>query len=211
MEEKTEKEILINEDLVDHTSFITCGGSNLTTANYTNNLSITDGYITSGQLRLSNSYGITTSTNTNTLNINLNGYDIRDLFIKNILDKFIELKSLTKKSLYEFFDIKKIVYLKKGITKIICTKEIDLEYVDDLKNESKLLNEFVDIESDNYKEKAIRYSKNKLSSTFLGITGTNLIWTGTDQNTITINNPNFVWGTQNNITYNNLNYITYTS
>lgn len=211
MEEKTEKEIQINEDLVDHTSFITGGGSNSTTANYTNNLCITDSNITSTQILNRNVYGISTITSTNTLNINLNGLDLREYFIKNILDRVIEIRSLTKKSIYEFFDIKKIVYLKKGITKIICTKEIDLEYVDDLKNESKLLNEFVDIESDNYKEKAIRYSKNKLSSTFLGITGTNLIWTGTDQNTITINNPNLVWGTPNNITYNNLNYITYTS
>lgn len=209
MEEKSKKEIEITKDSDFCTNTITGGGLNSTNINYTNNLCITDGYITSGQLRLSNSYGITTSTSTNTLNINLDGYDIRDLFIKNILDKFIELKSLTKKSLYEFFDIKKISYLKDK-TKIICKKEIDLEYIDDLKDESKLLNELIDIEYDDYKEKAIRYSKNKLSSTYLDISSTNLIWTGTDQNTITINNPNLVWGTTNLYTYNQ-NYITYTS
>lgn len=156
----------------------------------------------------------TTGINTNSININLNGIDIRENLIKNILDRIIEIKSLTNKNLYEIFNIKNINYLKNK-TKIICFKEVNLEYIDDLKNESKLLNEFIDVPIDNYKEKAIITAKNKLSTTYLDFSGTGLIWAGTDQNTITINNPNLVWGTQNNLTYNftctNQNNITYTA
>lgn len=68
----------------------------------------------------------------------------KEELIKNILDKKIEVKSLISEG-YEFFDIKKINFSKKR-TKIICEKQIDLEYLDKLNSNTELLIECIDVD-----------------------------------------------------------------
>jgi hypothetical protein len=89
----------------------------------------------------------------NTFNNNINYYYTnnnvdfeKENLIKNILDKKIEIKSLIHEG-YEFFDIKKIDFLKKN-TKIVCTKQIDLHYLDMLNANTELLIECIDAEED---------------------------------------------------------------
>jgi hypothetical protein len=136
--------------------------------------------------------------------ISLDSNYFKSGLIKNLLDRIIEIRSLIKNnSFYEIFNIKKISFLKDK-TKIVCTKDIDIDYLNELKSESILLLECIDVPNDNYKEKAI----NGNMSSFLN--GNNTIW-GTDYNsinTITINpyvinqdNFNWTYGTNNNITY----------
>ena len=138
--------------------------------------------------------------------IGLDSFNIKQSFIKNILDRVIEIRSLTKKSFYEFFDIKKIQYFKNK-TKIVCSKVIDLEYIDELKNESSLLIECIDVPFDDYKQKAIKRS----SSDYSNVIGNTAIWTTSGTNTITINNPNILSNNDNITWIYNTNNITYTA
>jgi hypothetical protein len=139
-------------------------------------------------------------------NIIVDSLNIKQSFIKNILDRVIEIRSLTKKSFYEFFDIKKIQYFKNK-TKIVCSKVIDLEYIDELKNESSLLIECIDVPFDDYKQKAIKRS----SSDYSNIFGNTAIWTTSGTNTITISNPNINLNNDNITWIYNTNNITYTA
>jgi hypothetical protein len=182
----------------------TTSNSSCNTISYNPNI-----FTTTGDLNLtSSSTSISTST-TGTNAIFIDNFNSKEAFVKNILDRIIEIKSLTKKAFYEFFDIKKIEYFKNK-TKIICTKDVDLEYVDELKNESQILLECIDVPSDNYKQKAIKQDRN-LSS--LIYNGDGIIWTNGTNNTITIDpsiyNLTNVNTTTTNINYNN--YITYTA
>jgi len=154
-----------------------------------------------GVITSSNSLSIGSTSNY----ITLNGDYFKDGFIRNLLDKIIEIKSLTKSSLYEFFNLKKINFYGSK-TKIVCTKEIDLEYLNELKNNSVLLLECIDVPKDNYKEKAI---KNNSENNY--VLGGSIIYNNTWNNNITITNP-YVWnGTDNfNWTYNTNNTVTYT-
>lgn len=147
------------------------------------------------------------STAGNSTNIiNVDSLSIKQSFIKNILDRVIEIRSLTKKSFYEFFDIKKIEFFKYK-TKIICSKVIDLEYVDELKSESSLLIECIDVPFDDYRKKAIKRS----SSDYSNVIGNTAIWTTSGTNTITINNPNILSNNDNITWIYNTNNITYTA
>lgn len=139
-------------------------------------------------------------------NIIVDSLNIKQSFIKNILDRVIEIRSLTKKSFYEFFDIKKIQYFKNK-TKIVCSKVIDLEYIDELKNESSLLIECIDVPFDDYKQKAIKRS----SSDYSNIFGNTAIWTTSGTNAITISNPNINLNNDNITWIYNTNNITYTA
>jgi len=169
--------------------------------------------ITNGDNVSITSNGITTNTNeffiAGSTGGNIQFVDPKKLLIENILDRVLELKSLTKQAFYEFFDIRKIDY-RKNKTKIICSKDVDLNYISDLKNESQLLIESIDVPCDNYKEKAIK-KDNNLSSI---IYGEGIILTSGTNNTITINPSEFnLYNNYTNVVgannYNN--FITYTT
>jgi len=142
-------------------------------------------------------YNYTYVNGSNSSNIiSLNADYFKDGLIKNLLDRFIEIRSLIKKqSFYEIFNVKKISFLKDK-TKIVCTKDIDMDYINELKSESVLLLECIDVPTDNYKEKAINHNNHKLSdSNFMWTTNNtyfavadnpvNINWTNSINNTIT--------------------------
>jgi len=133
--------------------------------------------------------------------ISLDSNYFKSGLIKNLLDRIIEIRSLIKNnSFYEIFNIKKISFLKDK-TKIVCTKDIDIDYLNELKSESILLLECIDVPTDNYKEKAIN-QKNSIDI------NSDLSWTTVSNGTLTIN-P-YV-GFSNTITINDTNNaITYT-
>jgi len=153
-------------------------------------------------------YGINTTTDipynytyvngSNSSNIiSLNADYFKDGLIKNLLDRFIEIRSLIKKqSFYEIFNVKKINFLKDK-TKIVCTKDIDIDYLNELKSESILLLECIDVPTDNYKEKAINHNNHKLSDSNFMWTTNNTYFTVTD-NPVNINWTNSI---NNTITY----------
>ena len=134
--------------------------------------------------------------------ISLDSNYFKSGLIKNLLDRIIEIRSLIKNnSFYEIFNIKKISFLKDK-TKIVCTKDIDIDYLNELKSESILLLECIDVPTDNYKEKAIN-QKNSIDI------NSDLSWTTVSNGTLTIN-P-YV-GFSNTITINDTNNaITYTT
>lgn len=185
--------------------------SNITTTSLTGVSSSNSGYITlNNPITYTGTDFITIQGNTtagiNTNIINVDSLNVKQSFIKNILDRVIEIKSLTKKSFYEFFDIKKIQYFKNK-TKIVCSKVIDLEYIDELKNESSLLIECIDVPFDDYKQKAIKRSSSDYSNVF----GNTAIWTTSGTNAITISNPNINLNNDNITWIYNTNNITYTA
>lgn len=117
--------------------------------------------------------------------ISLDSNYFKSGLIKNLLDRIIEIRSLIKNnSFYEFFNIKKISFLKDK-TKIVCTKDIDIDYLNELKSESILLLECIDVPNDNYKEKAINGDISSIINPYV----------------TTQNNFNWTYGTNNNITY----------
>jgi hypothetical protein len=139
---------------------------------------------------------ISSNTTTGSPIISLDSNYFKDGLIKNLLDRFIEIRSLIKKqSFYEIFNVKKISFLKDK-TKIVCTKDIDMDYINDLKSESILLVECIDVPTDNYKEKAINHNNHKLSdsnfmwtinNTYFAVADNpvNINWTNSINNTIT--------------------------
>lgn len=164
-------------------------------------------YITGDKINLDNCNGnglISSNSTTGTNLISLDSNYFKSGLIKNLLDRIIEIRSLIKNnSFYEIFDIKKISFLKDK-TKIVCTKNIDIDYLNELKKESILLLECIDVPIDNYKEKAI----NGDSSSLLG--SNNAILTIDYNGSLTINpyvtvtypnNHNWTYGTNNSITY----------
>jgi hypothetical protein len=181
-----------------------------TTTSLTGVSSSNSGYITlSNPITYNGTDFITLQGNTtagiNTNIVNVDNLNIKQSFIKNILDRVIEIRSLTKKAFYEFFDIKKIVYYKNS-TKIVCTKNVDLEYIDELKDTSELLLECIDVPFDDYKKKAIRKTDNNIN-----LNGSNSIWVTSGTNTITINNSNTYINPDNFNWIYNTNNITYTA
>ncbi len=172
------------------------------TITYNPNIVTTTGVLTSSSTDI-----IYTTSTTGTINTLVDNFISKEAFIKNILDRIIEVKSLTKKAFYEFFDIKKIEYFKNK-TRIICTKDVDLEYIDELKNESQILLECIDVPYDNYRERAIK--QNRDSSSFI-YNGDGIIWTNGTNNTITINPSIYNLNTVNTTNINYNNYITYTA
>ena len=182
-----------------------------TTTSLTGVSNFNSGYITlNNQITHNGTDFITIQGNTtagiNTNIINVDNLNIKQSFIKNILDRVIEIKSLTKKAFYEFFEIKKIEYFKNR-TKIVCTKNVDLEYINDLKNESQLLLECIDTPFDDYKQKAIKKTDNSSSV----LNGSNSVWVTSGSNTITINNSNTYINPDNFNWIYNTNNITYTA
>ncbi len=176
----------------------TTSNGSCNTISYNPNIFTTTGDLTSASTGIS-----TIGTNS----IFIDNFNSKEAFIKNILDRIIEVKSLTKKAFYDFFDIKKIEYFKNK-TRIICTKDVDLEYIDELKNESQILIECIDVPSDNYREKAIKQDRN--SSSFI-YNGDGIIWTNGTNNTITINPSIYNFNNVNTTNINYNNYITYTA
>lgn len=164
-------------------------------------------YISGDKITLDNCNGnglISSNSTTGTNLFSLNSDYFKSGLIKNLLDRIIEIRSLIKNnSFYEIFDIKKISFLKDK-TKIVCTKNVDIDYLNELKKESILLLECIDVPIDNYKEKAI----NGDTSFLFGGNNTTWITDYNNTNTITINpyvtttnNFNWTYGTNNTITY----------
>lgn len=141
-------------------------------------------------------------TNTGTENI-VCGKDLNDNFLENILDRIIRLTSLTKKSFYETFKVKKINFLKKQ-TKIVCVKNVDLDYLDSLRQESIFLNEIMDNSLNKYKDKYV-YDINTIGRyiTYDNLyNNRNLTLNTNGTSTITLANYNYHTTVQNN-TFNN--------
>lgn len=166
-------------------------------------------YITGDKITLDNCNGngvISSNSTTGTNLISFNSDYFKSGLIKNLLDRIIEIKSLTKNSFYEIFDIKKISFLKDK-TKIVCTKNIDINYLNELKAESVLLLECVDVTTDNYKERAIKHNDNLYSSSVVSGDGV-IYWNGTGlNNTITISDGNLYNYCVTNSTSNTNNII----
>ena len=157
-------------------------------------------YITGDKITLDNCNGngvISSNSTTGTNLISLDSDYFKSGLIKNLLDRIIEIRSLIKNnSFYEIFNIKKISFLKDK-TKIVCTKNIDIDYLNELKKESILLLECIDVPTDNYKEKAINWGSSSLL-----VTDYNGSLTINPYVTVTYpNNFNWTYGTNNTITY----------
>lgn len=111
-------------------------------------------------------------------------YQGKNELVKNILDQVIEIKSLVDNYDYEAYEIKKISFYKNK-SKIICTKEIDLVYFDELQKNSQIINEFIDQNIDEYKEKTLQFVINSIKE--VKKEQINWLYNGTSNSNYTIN------------------------
>lgn len=103
----------------------------------------TIGYCDSSIITQSDSiYFASGSSNTATITTNL--IKIKKEVIENIIDGKLELESLIISQDIEIYEIEEMAFMK-GKTKLVCQKEIDLDYCEILKCKSELLLELLPI------------------------------------------------------------------
>lgn len=179
----------------------------ITNSNCLNDFNFATSTMTNGINLIYNSGSV--SPGTNSTHITLNQDYFKKGFIKNLLDKIIEIKSLINKNEYEFFYIKNLIF-GSNKSKIICEKKIDLTYVDELKKQSQLLLECIDNYNVNYKQKAIKHNDSFSNSWSLASGINNITWT-TNSGTIRIDNDLIANSNINWIYTTNTSNITFTS
>ena len=116
---------------------------------------------------------ISNGSNTTDWLISSDSSHVKKKAVENIVDGRIELDSLLCNNETEVYEIEEIAFKEKKAT-ITCEREVDLSYVEGLKEKSILLLEFSPVQVDDYKKRAIEHYEGKVL-----VTGTGTLTTTT--------------------------------